>query len=188
MDLGRARAVKVLRNRAKRLLCSDMQNIEPQKKSGGFGPFKILVGVLVLGALLVMGFILTPVIGYYVAQQMAAVEYAEVASQEQGRADVEFRPATNFDLQLADRDQPRRLKASVAIGITPGDQATASQITERQAQFDNIIQLILLGKTSAQLVTTQGRLELREEIRASLNHMLGKEKVTAVRVKILEIQ
>ncbi|MBW7858856.1 MAG: flagellar basal body-associated FliL family protein, partial [Leptonema sp. (in: Bacteria)] len=47
-------------------------------------------------------------------------------------------------------------------------------------QLRNIINLILAGKSRDELTTIQGQLELREEIKASINHVLSEGKVEEV--------
>jgi len=66
------------------------------------------------------------------------------------------------------------------LAFEPGNKALSGELAQRAPQLRNIINLILAGKTKEELSTQQGQLELREEIKASINHVLSEGKVEEV--------
>ncbi len=148
----------------------------------------VIAGTIVAGLLVIGLLILGPVVAYHVALKYVGSEYEDAVGDLENQPDAIFLPALDYDVPLADKDRERRLRASIAIGFALDDQATMDSTRTRQTQIENIIKLILMGKTAEGITTTRGRLELREEIRASLNHVIGRDAIKALRIKIVEIR
>ena len=148
----------------------------------------VIAGTIVAGVLVIGSLTLGPGIAYRIAMHYVSAEHEDSLADLGNQPDAFYLPALDYDVQLADRDRARRVRASIAIGFAQDDQATMDATRKRKAQFDNIIKLILMGKTAGVLETPQGRLELREEIRASLNHVIGRDAIKALRIKIVEIR
>ena len=139
--------------------------------------------MLIYIALGVAGLILMAVIAYYVAKFAAEQQYKEVASI----AVVKPPPPTeNFNFQddfrvnTADQGSTHFIKLKLSLGFDKGNQALSAELADRMPQLRNIINLILSGKTKDQLITIQDQLELREEIKASVNHVLAEGKIREV--------
>ncbi|MBE7439721.1 MAG: flagellar basal body-associated FliL family protein [Spirochaetales bacterium] len=142
-----------------------------------------VVKMLIYIALGVAGLILMAVIAYYVAKFAAEQQYKEVASI----AVVKPPPPTeNFNFQddfrvnTADQGSTHFIKLKLSLGFDKGNQALSAELADRMPQLRNIINLILSGKTKDQLITIQDQLELREEIKASVNHVLAEGKIREV--------
>jgi len=142
-----------------------------------------VVKMLIYIALGVAGLILMAVIAYFVAKFAAEQQYKEVASI----AVVKPPPPTeNFNFQddfrvnTADQGSTHFIKLKLSLGFDKGNQALSAELADRMPQLRNIINLILSGKTKDQLITIQDQLELREEIKASVNHVLAEGKIREV--------
>ena len=157
----------------------EVGDYEPTSASGLNKVVKILIYI----ALGVVGLVLMSVIAYYVATFAAAQQYKEVASI----AVVKPPPPTesfnfpeDFRVNTADQGATHFIKLKLSLGFEKDNPALSTELAERRPQLRNIINLILAGKTKAQLSTIQDQLELREEIKASINHILADGKVKEV--------
>jgi len=142
-----------------------------------------IVKILIYVALGVVGVVLMSVIAYYVARFAAAQQYKEVSSI----AIIKPPPPTesfnfpdDFRVNTADQGEPHFIKLKISLGYEKGNVALAAELGDRIHQLRDIINLILAGKTKDQLSTIQQQLELREEIKASINHILSEGKVTNI--------
>ncbi len=152
---------------------------EPTSTSG----LNKIVKILIYVALGVVGLVLMSVIAYYVATFAAAQQYKEVASI----AVVKPPPPTeafnfpeDFRVNTADQGETHFIKLQLALGFEKDNPALSAELAERKPQLRNIINLILSGKSRDQLSTIQDQLELREEMKASINHILSEGKITEV--------
>ena len=150
--------------------------------SAAFGLNKV-VQMLIYVALGVVGLILMSVIAYYVARTAAAQQYKEVASI----AVVKPPPPTEnfnfideFRVNTADQGEAHFVKLKLSLGFETGNPALSAELAQRIPQLRNIVNLILSGKASHDLRTTEDQLELQAEIKASINHVLSNGKITEV--------
>jgi flagellar FliL protein len=162
--------------------------MEEEDSGGGYEPsassgLNKIVKILIYVALGAVSLVLMAVISYYVALTAAAQQYKEVASI----AVVKPPPPTenfnfpeDFRVNTADRGDPHFIKLRLSLGFDRGNPALSAELADRMPQLRNIINLILMGKTKDGLSTVQDRLELREEIKASVNHILSEGKITEV--------
>lgn len=166
-----------------------MQNREKPKTRSPLQVGLLVVGGSILAGSLLIGLILlTPVVVYYLSLRVATAEYEAVASAASEQPNAEYMPPVIYDVKLANRERDYRLKSSVAFGLAAGDDTAAEAIRFRQKQIDNVIKLILMGKTTDDLAPVQGRLELEEEIRASVNYLIGGDSIIALKVEVIEIR
>lgn len=155
---------------------------------GGFEPsassgLNKIVKILIYVALGAVGLVLMAVISYFVAQQAAAQQYREVASiavVKPPPPPETFNFPEDFRVNTADRGDPHFIKMRLSLGFDKGNPALSAELADRMPQLRNIINLILMGKTKDGLSSVQDRLELREEIKASVNHVLSEGKITEV--------
>lgn len=142
-----------------------------------------IVKILIYVALGAVGLLLMAVIAYYVASFAAAKQYKEVASIAVVKPPPPletFRFTDDFRVNTADRGEPHFIKLKLSLGFESGHAALSGELAQRMPQLRDIINLILAGKTRDQLTTVQDQLELREEIKASINHVLSEGKIKAV--------
>jgi len=152
---------------------------EPSAASG----LNKIVKILIYVALGAVGLVLMAVISYYVALTAAAQQYKEVASiavVKPPPPTENFNFSDDFRVNTADRGEPHFIKLRLSLGFDPGNAALSAELAQRTPQLRNIINLILMGKTRDGLSTVQDRLELREEIKASVNHILSEGKIKEV--------
>lgn len=148
--------------------------------TGGLGK---IVKILIYVTLGLLGLIVMMVIAYYVAQYAAAQQYKEVASiavVKPPPPTENFQFIDDFRVNTADQGEAHFIKLKLTLGFEKGNAALSAELAERMPQLRNIINLILASKTKEELATIQGQLELREEIKASINHILSEGKIVEV--------
>lgn len=89
---------------------------------------------------------------------------------------VELSP---FLVNLADKDSSYYLKATFQLGTALEDEETVKNNVVIPAIRDTILSL-LSSKTSEQILSTEGKAKLREEIRNRINAVLPKGRVQEV--------
>lgn len=151
-----------------------------------------IVIILALAGGLVAIFLALPLLSvaaYWAAQQMAAAQYREVGSIDRVR-DEDFRFfgfQQEFRINTADAGAPRFVRTRLSLGYGREDMATAEALAARQAQLRNVIHLILASKKAADFDSPSGQIAVAEEIRASVNHLLGAEAVKVVQFQELVV-
>ncbi|MCB1174618.1 MAG: flagellar basal body-associated FliL family protein [Leptospiraceae bacterium] len=123
------------------------------------------------------------VISFYVAKHAASQQYKEVASiavVKPPPPTENFNFSEDFRVNTADSGETHFIKLKLSLGFEPGNPALSAEISQRTPQLRNIINLILMGKTKSELAGVQDSLDLQEEIKASINHILSEGKVTDV--------
>ena len=68
----------------------------------------------------------------------------------------------------------------MSLGFEQGNKALSAELAQRTPQLRDTIILILSGKTKADLASQRDKVELREELKASINHLLSEGKVKEV--------
>ena len=142
-----------------------------------------VVKILIYVALGAVGLVIMAVIAYYVASFAAARQYKEVASiavVKPPPPTENFNFTDDFRVNTADTGDPHFVKLRLSLGYEQGNPALTAELGQRSPQLRNIINLILAGKTREDLRTVENQLELREEIKASVNHVLAEGKVSEV--------
>ncbi len=158
------------------------QEQQPVQASATSGLNKI-IKILIYIALGLAGIIVMSIIAYYVAKYATAQQYKEVASiavvKPPPPLEV-YNFADDFRVNTADKDETHFVKLRLSLGYQQGNKALSTELAQRMPQLRNIINLILAGKTKEELSSIEGQLELREEIKASINHILSEGKIEEV--------
>ena len=68
-------------------------------------------------------------------------------------------------------------QVEINFGFDAGQQALGAELATRLPQMQNIINLIISRKTKEDLKTLNDQLDLREEIKAHINHILTNGKI-----------
>ncbi|MBI3395267.1 MAG: flagellar basal body-associated FliL family protein [Spirochaetia bacterium] len=142
-----------------------------------------IIRILIYAALGVAGVLLMSIIAYYVAMFAASRQYKEVASIAVVKPPPPmeaFELTEDFKVNTADTGETHFIKLRLSFGFEPGNAQLAVEIAQRKPQLRNIINLILAGKKKENLATVQDQLDLREEIKASVNHILSEGKIAEV--------
>lgn len=142
-----------------------------------------VVKILIYVALGAVGLVLMSIIAFYVASYAAAQQYREVASiavVKPPPPTESFNFTDEFRVNTSDQGEAHFIKLRLSLGFDQGNKALSAELAQRNPQLRNIINLILAGKSRAELITVQDQLELREEIKASINHVLSEGKITDV--------
>jgi len=142
-----------------------------------------IVKIMIYVALGTVGVILMMVVAYYVAKYAAAQQYKEVASiavVKPPPPTESFRFADEFRANTADQGEPHFIKLKLSFGFEQGNAALSAELAQRSSQLRDIINLILAAKKREDIASIQDQLELREEIKASINHILSNGKILDV--------
>ncbi|MBP9886443.1 MAG: flagellar basal body-associated FliL family protein [Leptospiraceae bacterium] len=131
----------------------------------------------------ILGIILVAVISTFVAQKTATSVY----KQQKNIALVKAPPpletfnfVDEFRINTADIGEAHFIKLKLTFGFDAGQQSLGSELATRLPQMQNIINLIISRKTKEDLKTLNDQLDLREEIKAHINHILTNGKIKEV--------
>ncbi len=131
----------------------------------------------------IFGIIIVVVISMFVAQKTATSVFKQQKNIALVKAppplDV-FRFTDEFRINTADVGESHFIKLKLSFGYDKGQAALGSELAERTPQMQNIINLIISRKTKEDLRTVVQQLDLREEIKAHINHILTNGKVKEV--------
>lgn len=142
-----------------------------------------IVKILIYVALGVVGLVIMAVVAFYVASFAAAQQYKEVASiavVKPPPPTENFNFTDDFRVNTADTGEPHFIKLRLSLGYEQGNPALTAELGQRSPQLRDMINLILAGKTMDELRTQQDQVDLREEIKAHINHVLSEGKISAV--------
>ena len=142
-----------------------------------------IVKILIYVALGAVGLVLMAVISYFVAYNAAAARFKEVASiavVKPPPPTEAFRFTDDFRVNTADQGEPHFIKLKLSFGFEQGNAPLSAELAQRSSQLRDLINLILGAKKKEDLSSIQDRLELREEIKASVNHVLSSGKIVDV--------
>lgn len=160
----------------------EQEEEQPVQATATSGLNKV-IKTLIYIALGLAGIIIMSLIAYYVAKYATAQQYKEVASiavvKPPPPLEV-YNFADDFRVNTADKEETHFIKLKLSLGYQQGNKALSTELAQRMPQLRNIINLILAGKTKEELSSIEGQLELREEIKASINHILSEGKIEEV--------
>lgn len=145
--------------------------------------FNKIITILIYLALGIVGIILMSVIAYYVARKAAAQQYQEVASiavVKPPPPTENFNFSDDFRVNTSDPGETHFVKLKLSLGFERGNPALSAELAQRIPQLRNIINLTLMGKSKNELSNIEDHLELQEEIKASINHVLANGKITEI--------
>ncbi len=112
----------------------------------------------------------------------------EKAVQNSGREQVKTTLALEpFLVNLADKDEARFLKTTFQLGLAEDPNEEVKSPVAIAAMRDSIISL-LSSKTAEQILTPQGKNQLREEIRSRVNSISPTVKVLEVYIVDFVVQ
>ncbi len=85
-----------------------------------------------------------------------------------------------FRVNTADIGESHFVKLKMSLGFEAGQPALSQELATRVAQMQNIINLVIARKTKDDLKSITNQLDLREEIKAHLNHILTNGKIKEI--------
>jgi flagellar protein FliL len=149
---------------------------EPKKASP-------IVKYLMYGAAGILLVIIVAVVSTFVAQKAATSVYKQQKNVALVKAppplDV-FNFPDEFRINTSDVGEAHFIKLKLSFGVEKGQPALTQELAERLPQMQNIINLIISRKNKEELKTIKDQLDLREEIKAHINHILTNGKIKEV--------
>ncbi len=137
----------------------------------------ILVAVL---ALLVAGDLTSRALSYFRDSTSAQRAASGNSVAKSRKAEVKSTlPLEPFVVNLADKEEVRYVKATFQLGLEEKSSEAVKDPVSIAAMRDSIIS-ILSAKTSAQIMTTEGKEKLRQEIRARLTAIAPAMKIQEI--------
>lgn len=97
-------------------------------------------------------------------------------AHDKGAVKAPVVPLETFIVNLAGSKGRRILRVDLELEVS--DAKVVAEIEQRKAQIRDIIIIMLSGRTYDQIAAKDGKNELREDIKATLNAFLTKGKVT----------
>ena len=129
----------------------------------------------------------SPIIKWLISTFVAQKTATSVYKQQKNIALVKAPPpletfnfVDEFRINTADIGEAHFIKLKLTFGFDAGQQALGAELATRLPQMQNIINLIISRKTKEDLKTLNDQLDLREEIKAHINHILTNGKIKEV--------
>ncbi len=119
---------------------------------------------------------------YYGTVKVAQTQYKDIQTVDPSVPLTIFKFKDSFQFNTADPGHPKTAKFRFSLGYESNLPKLESELKDREPQFKQLIHLILTQKKADQLIGAENTLELTEEIRANLNHVLTEGKVLQVYV------
>ncbi|WP_426489564.1 flagellar basal body-associated FliL family protein [Leptospira interrogans serovar Copenhageni] len=149
---------------------------------GGGGTSPIIKWLLyVAGA--IFGIIIVAVIAMIVAKETATKTFTQmknVALVKPSPPLANYNFTEEFRINTSDKGEAHFVKMKLAFGIAKEDQTLSAELAERNAQMRDLINLIVGRKSKDELINIEDQLDLREEIKAQVNHILTEGKIQEV--------
>lgn len=149
---------------------------------GGGGTSPIIKWLLyVAGA--IFGIIIVTIIAMVVAKQTATSTFTQmknVALVKPPPPLANYNFTEEFRINTSDKGEAHFVKMKLAFGIAKEDQTLSAELAERNAQMRDLINLIVGRKSKDELINIEDQLDLREEIKAQVNHILTEGKIQEV--------
>ncbi|MCB1141370.1 MAG: flagellar basal body-associated FliL family protein [Leptospiraceae bacterium] len=127
--------------------------------------------------------IIVAVVSTFVAQKTANSVYKQQKNIALVKAppplDV-FNFSDEFRINTSDVGEAHFIKLKLSFGVEKGQPALTQELAERLPQMQNIINLIISRKNKEELKSIKDQLDLREEIKAHINHILTNGKIKEV--------
>jgi flagellar protein FliL len=150
---------------------------------------KIIIGSIIAIVIIIAGITVLPIITFYFAKSSAENEYGlHLKEMESRKKDLEiFKFTEEFKVNTADKEEPHILTLKLELGYEKDQKVLMNELSQREEQFKNIVYLILSQKNKDQIEGIDNHLKLKEEIKASLNHLLSPGKIKEIFIIELNI-
>ncbi|WP_017857317.1 flagellar basal body-associated protein FliL [Leptospira interrogans] len=152
----------------------------PAAEGGGTSP---IIKWLLYVAGAIFGIIIVAVIAMIVAKETATKTFTQmknVALVKPPPPLANYNFTEEFRINTSDKGEAHFVKMKLAFGIAKEDQTLSAELAERNAQMRDLINLIVGRKSKDELINIEDQLDLREEIKAQVNHILTEGKIQEV--------
>ncbi len=160
----------------------DEEGGEPtqEKPSAGLGGSKI-IKILVYVAGSILGLFLMVGISYLVSKYMMEASYAK---EQQILTAPPPAPLGHYDLKefaISTKDaETHFVKVQISLAYTKEDLKLQTELIERSVQIRHIVNILLSGKRYQDLNSVEKKIDLAEEIKASINIILRNGQIKEV--------
>ncbi len=139
----------------------------------------IIIGVVVVllaGGVAAYFFLFSQPSDKELAQQIKQEQQKK--AKQQGPTVGVFMPLDPFIVNLADPQARHFLKATIVLELA--DNSAKSEASKLLPVIRNSIIILLTSQTMDDIITTEGKMRLRDQLLIRLNHILGPDKVENV--------
>lgn len=149
--------------------------------------------IILIGALFVL--MLGMGGGMFVMWNKLAAVSAQAAAPEGGKDAEKAKPEQmgkmlaldTFIVNMADPGANRYLRVTMELEVT-GGKTSEEEVTRRTAQMRDAILMILPTKKVSDIISTEGKSALREELLSALNALMASSKISRIYFKEFVIQ
>ena len=150
------------------------------KAGGGLGGSKI-IKILIYVAASILGLFLMTGIAYLVSKYMVEASYAK---EQQILTAPPPKPLAHYDLKefaVSTKDvETHFIKVQISLAYTKDDLKLQTELIARGVQIRHIINILLSGKRYQDLDSVEEKIDLAEEIKASINVILRNGQIKEV--------
>lgn len=159
------------------------QEYEEEASLPSSGGRSKLVTILIYVVAVLLGIILVMVISYVVAKNVRAGQYEETINKTVVKSPKPldtWRFPDEFRVNTADTETNHFVKVKIAYAFSKGQLGLEAELNQRIPQMQDLINIILQGKRKRELTGRLNQLNLREEIKAQINHILREGEIKDV--------
>ncbi|MDK2896272.1 MAG: flagellar protein FliL [Candidatus Atribacteria bacterium] len=124
--------------------------------------------VMMLATFILIGFMV-----FIYLNQSGMLSNLSAGSSEKEESSVFYQFEPHFLVNLADTQVLRYLK--VVLGVEVSNQRVAQELANRQVEVRDALIMVMSAKQSEDLATTEGKEQLKEEIKDTLNRLVGEQ-------------
>lgn len=141
-----------------------------------------LIKWLIYIAAAIFGIIIVVIVSMFVAQKTATSMFNEQKNIALVKAPppLAISRMDEFRINTSDTGETHFVKLQLSLGYDAGSQALGLELESRKDQLRNLINMVVSQKTKDELKGVSNQLDLREEIKAHINHVLSEGKVKEI--------
>jgi flagellar FliL protein len=153
----------------------------PEAAAASSGPSPIVKWLIYIAGA-VFGLIATVIVSMFVAQKTATSMFQEQKNIALVKAPPPLvtAPMDEFRINTADVGETHFVKLKMSLAFEENQPELAAEIGTRKDQISNLINLVIAQKTKEELKGISNQLDLREEIKVQINHILSSGKIKEV--------
>ncbi|TGK42164.1 flagellar basal body-associated FliL family protein [Leptospira andrefontaineae] len=147
---------------------------------------KLKIALIIVGipVVLVSGLICFSPTVYYIASYFASKQYKEVPSQNLENQ-VYFKFKEPFGINTKDS---KSVKFKLAFSYEANQPKLEKELVDRMPQTRSLVNMIIASKLSEEFQNIPSQIDLREQIQATINHILSDGQITGVLISDIKIR
>jgi flagellar FliL protein len=139
-----------------------------------------IIKILIIIAIILGSLIVVFVISYLVAKSVKGEEYEETATVAIVKSPPPLDTYTfndEFRINTKDVESTHFVKMRISLAFHAGQLGLQTELTKRDPQMRDLVNIIIQGKKKSEITGQVNQLDLREEIKAQINHILREGEI-----------